>query len=238
MSEFVTRKLSELTLEQFGNSGLDYPGYSTGYEIDALWSYLDVLEEQIQHAQAQYRLRSERALHRGRNEYDDHEYLQKLDELERVADSHIPRFFRNGAIIPIWGLFELAISDFGRYAIDKGAAGRAFRDFEPKRPFSCRAYRYFNKELTIPLVWSTVQRDQLDDLAQFRHRIAHENGRFESLTADKAGKFKLLVQRVAGVEIEHESLVVSTEYVLQSASLVTELINVVHQEFVKRYLRA
>jgi len=95
-----------LTPEQFLDLDISFPGISFGYESWALESYLKVLEEQIDHARAQYRLRAERELEIQKKELEHYEYGSRLQEIDEAADAQIPRFFRIGAVVSIWGLFK------------------------------------------------------------------------------------------------------------------------------------
>ena len=235
MGPTVTTSLDQLTREQFGNLSAAYPGLAVGYECDALWSYLNVLEEQIEHARVQYRLRSERALHRGGSKYSHEEFGEKLLELDRIADSHIPRFFRSGATVAIWGLFETSMSDFASYARDKENAPLKLGDIKAHN-FRDQVYKYFSGALHIQLPWTKEQRDQLENLQKFRNQIAHKNGRIDTLSAEEMKKFRQIVSRTPEVAIEHDTLIVSGKYVNQSAELVTEVINALHKDFALRYL--
>lgn len=116
-----------LTPEQFLDLDVSFPGISFGYESWALASYLDVLDEQIEHGRAQYRLRAERELHKENAGLRLAEYHARLDKIDEAADAQIPRFFRIGAVVSIWGLFESFLTDFAIYIGKREKLGLSLR---------------------------------------------------------------------------------------------------------------
>ena len=223
-----------LSFEQFLNLDLNFPGISFGYESWALESYLNVLEDQIAHARAQYRLRAERELESRRKELEDFEYGNKLSEIDEAADAQIPRFFRIGAVVSIWGLFESFASDFALYSGNREKPGLSFRDI---RADSLRAQveKYFEKVLRIDLPWSQREREQLGQLQELRHFLAHRNGRLMDLPTQSVEKIRSLVSRIPGVEIESSTVVVSPEYVSEASALVFKTIGELGQLLANRY---
>ena len=88
------------------NLDLSYPGISFGYESWALDTYLKVLNDHLAFAQDQYRLRAEKELKQRADELHPEQYGSELAAIDEAAETQIPRFFRIGALVPIWGLFE------------------------------------------------------------------------------------------------------------------------------------
>lgn len=223
-----------LSMEQLMKIDLSYPGITFGYESWALESYLNVLEEQILHAQEQYRLRSERELKKRREELEFHEYDERLREIDEAADNQIPRFFRIGALVPIWGLFESFLIDFAGYVGDREKIGLAFRDVRANN-FRGQVEKYFEGVLRIPLPWSSQERERLGQLQELRNFIAHRNGRLMDLSPEKEMKIKTLVSEISGVEIDGSIVVVSPDYITDSAALVFELVGRFSQQLAKKY---
>ena len=220
-----------LSIEQLLNSDRDFPGISFGYESWALTSYLNVLEDQISHAQAQFRLRAERELEKERDKLEHHEYGARLSEIDEAADRQIPRFFRIGALVPIWGLFESFLTDFAVYVGRRDKIGLAFRE----NNFRILVEKYFEGVLRIQLPWSAQERERLGQLQELRNFIAHRNGRLMDLSPEKEKEVTALVAKVSGVEIEGSTVVVSPAYITEAAALVIELVGRLTLELADRY---
>lgn len=223
-----------LSVEQLLNLDLSFPGISFGYESWALESYLNVLEDQISYAQAQYRLRAERELEKNKNKLEYHEYGAKLSEIDEAADRQIPRFFRIGAIVPIWGLFESFLTDFAVYVGRREKIRLSFRDIRANN-FRNQIEKYFEGVHQIQLPWSVQERERLGQLQELRNFIAHRNGRLIDLPPEKEIEVKALVAKIPGVEIEDNTIVVSPAYITEAATLVFELVGRFSQQLADHY---
>lgn len=223
-----------LTLGNILNLDLSFPGISFGYESWALESYLNVLEDQISYAQAQYRLREERALEKEKDKFEHHEYGAKLFEIDEAADRQIPRFFRIGALVPIWGLFETFLTDFAVYVGKREKIGFTFRDVRASN-FRIQIEKYFEGVHQIQLPWSGQERERLGQLQELRNLIAHRNGRLMDLPQEKEREYKTLVAKISGVEIEDNTVVVSPAYISEAAALVFELVGRLSQQLADHY---
>ena len=223
-----------LSVEQLLNLDLSFPGISFGYESWALECYLNVLENQISYAQAQYRLRAECDLEKEKGKLEYHEYGSKLSEIDEAADRQIPRFFRIGALVPIWGLFESFLTDFAVYVGRKEKMRLSFRDCRASN-FRSRIEKYFEGELHIQLPWSAQERERLRQLQELRNFIAHRNGRLMDLPPEKERKIKALVAKIPGVVIEDSAIVLSPAYISEAAALVFELVGRFSQQLADHY---
>jgi hypothetical protein len=226
-----------LDLEKILNVDLSYPGISFGYESWALDSYLKVLEDQISHARDQYRLRAERELEKTKAELGREEYWSKLTQIEDAAEKEIPRFFRIGALIPIWGLCESFLSDFATWVGKRENAKLSFRDVRAPN-FRAQIEKYFEGVLHIDLPWSSEEKERLGHLQELRNFVAHRNGRLMDLTPDKERDIKALVAKVSGITVEDSSLVVSAAYIESAATLAFELVGRLNQKLADRYAYA
>ena len=222
-----------LDFEQLLNVDLSYPGISFGYESWALDNYLKVLEDQISHAKDQYRLRAERELDKSKETLEREEYWSKLSQIEDAAEKQIPRFFRIGALIPIWGLFESFLSDFATWVGKRESIGVSFRDVRASN-FRGQVEKYFDGILRIDLPWSTEERERLGYLQELRNFVAHRNGRLMDLPPEKEREIKALIAKVPGVGVEDSALVVSDAYV-REAALVFQLVGRHNQKIADRY---
>lgn len=226
-----------LTPEQFLDLDISFPGISFGYESWALKSYLMVLEEQIDHAGAQYRLRAERELEIKKEELEHYEYGSRLQEISEAADAQIPRFFRIGAIVSIWGLFESFLTDFAVYVSNREKVEISFKDIRAEN-FRTQVEKYFEKVLRISVPWSQQERERLGNLQDLRNVLTHRNGRLMDLPAEAEKKVKKLVERMASVSINGNFIVVSPQYVTESATLVFECVGRFSQQLADKYLQS
>lgn len=221
-----------LTPEQFLNLDLGFPGMSFGFESWALESYLNVLEEQIDHARDQYRLRAQRELKA--RDLKDFEYVHMAAEIDEVANTQIPRFFRIGAVVSIWGLFESFASDLAAYAGRREKAGLSFKDIRADS-LRVQVEKYFEKVLRISLPWSPRERELLGQLQELRHFLAHRNGRLMDLSSQSEEKVRSLVSGINGVAIESSTVVVSSKYLTEAANLVFTTAGALSQLLSDRY---
>lgn len=223
-----------LSIEKLINLDIGFPGISFGYESWALESYLNVLEDQISQAQEQYRLHAVHALETEKYRLEPHEYGAKLSEIDEAADSQIPRFFRIGALVSIWGLFESFLTDFAVYICKREKIGLAFRDVRADN-FRSQVEKYFEGVLRIQLPWSVQERERLGQLQKLRNFIAHRNGRLMDLPPEKEKEVKALVAKIAGVEIQGNTVVVSSSYIAEAETLVFALVGRFSQQLADRY---
>jgi hypothetical protein len=225
-----------LTAEQFMNLDLSFPGISFGYESWALDSYLNVLEDQISHARDQYRLRAERELEKQKKDLEHHEYWERLIQIDEAVDAQIPRFFRIGAIVSIWGLFESFLTDFAVYVGKREKIGLSFKDIRADN-FRSQIEKYFEKVVRIQIPWSRDERERLGQLQELRNVLAHRNGRLMDLPPELEKRVEQLVARIAGVSIEGSNVVVTPEYVGQAATLVFETVDRFNQLLANKYVQ-
>ncbi len=213
---------------------LSYPGFSFGYESWALDTYLRVLDEHLTFAQDQYRLRSKRELEKQSQELLPEEMAQKASEIDEAAELQIPRFFRIGALIPIWGLFESFVSDIVGYAGKREGIGLSLRDVRAPN-LRKQVEKYFEGVLRIDLPWSEDERTRLGYLQELRNLIAHRNGRITDMTAEKRQEAEKLVSAVSGVEIGSGFLMISAEYIHEAAKLVFDTVAKLNNLVGERY---
>ena len=223
-----------IDLEKIKRMDMSYPGFSFGYESWALNTYLDVLEEHIGFASEQYSLRAIRELKKDADMYPLSETAHEYSEIEEAAEFQIPRYFRIGALIPIWGLFESFVTDVARYTKNRESNKLALRDIRAPN-FRSQVEKYFEDVLKIALPWSAEQRKSVGALQEVRNIIAHRNGRLMDLHPDKQRELEKLVESVDGVEIQHSSIIVSGRYIAASKSLVFEMLEDLINMIADRY---
>ena len=224
-----------LTAKQFLNLDISFPGISFGYESWALDSYLKVLDDQIAHARDQYRLRAERQLENQKGELERLEYSQQLMQIDEAADAQIPRFFRIGAVVSIWGLFESFLTDFAVYVGKREKVGLSFKEVKADN-FRDQIRKYFEKVVRVDVPWSSDEWSRLGQLQDLRNVLAHRNGRLMDLPQEQEEKVKKLVARISGVSIDGSTVVVGPEYISSASKLVFETVGRFSQQLANKYV--
>ncbi len=222
-----------VTFDQYLKLEASYPGLSLGYESWALQTYVNVLIGQIAYASDQYRLRENRALHNSKD-LEHSEIMQKLAQIGDVAEHQLPRYFLNTSIIPIWGLFESSIVDLSSYVSGKEGNRLSLKDLKAD-DFRDQVKKFYKAILNMSLPWSAQEQVQLKNLQYLRNLIAHQNGRFEDSTEEKRKEIEKRVGLIVGVTLNHQTVVVSQEYVLSAVGLVVETLNLLNEIIVMKY---
>lgn len=212
---------------------LSYPGISFGLESWALETYLKILDDHLSFAQDQYRLRAERELDKKRNNLEPEEVTLQMTMIDEAVETHIPRFFRNGALVQIWGLFESFVFDIAHYVGRREKASLALRDVRANN-FRQQVEKYFEGVLRIELPWSSEERSKLGQLQDLRNFVAHRNGRVMDLSPERQKDIETLVSQIPGVRID-ESLMLSSEYIREAATLVYGVLEKVNKLVRDRY---
>jgi hypothetical protein len=223
-----------IDLEKLKRLDMSFPGFSFGYESWALSTYLEVLDEHISFASEQYKLRAKRELEKDADMYPSNETAHEYSEIEEAAEFQIPRYFRIGALIPIWGLFESFVSDVARYTMNRESNSLTLREIRAPN-FRSQVEKYFEDVLNIALPWSAEQRNSVGALQEVRNIIAHRNGRLMDLHPNKRRESEKLVKSVDGVEIQHSSIIVSGEYITASKDLVFKMLESLISMIADRY---
>lgn len=212
---------------------LSYPGIAFGYESWAFKAYLKMLDEQLSFAKDQYRLRADRELDKQRNNLEPEEVQLELSMIDEAVEIHIPRFFRNGALVQIWGLFESFVSDVAQYVGKREKAHLVLRDIRANN-FRQQAEKYFEGVLQIEPFWTDDERTKLGQLQELRNLVAHRNGQVMDLSPDKQKEIQSLVSEIAGVRID-ECLILSSEYIREAAALVFGVLQKLNKIVKDRY---
>jgi hypothetical protein len=211
-----------------------YPGLSFGYHSWALGVYLESMESFVGVAKEQYRVRARHALERRRAEFHPDELLQKQSEVDEAADLHIPRYARMCALVPIWGFFEVTVSDITQYIATRESAELKLKDIRAST-FELQVEKYFAGVLRLPLPWSDNDRCGLRDLHVIRNAIAHRNGQYRDAGPERRKEIERAVANVSDVKFHGNQLEVGARYVEASAELVFRVLEQLNALVVARY---
>ena len=224
-----------IDLEKLMKLDMSYPGISFGYHSWALGAYLDSLENFIAIAKEQYRTRAKHELEKRKNEYDPEEYYQqKLNEIDEAADEHIPRYARMAAIVPLWGMFELTITDITNYVAKRENVKLKRREIKAGNIIE-QIQKYYDGVLGIPLPWPDTQLKEISLFCEIRNAIAHRNGQFGDNTAQRRKEIKAAVSKLEGVTMHGHQLEISSKYIEKSTELVFSMLSSLNKMVCDRY---
>lgn len=223
-----------LSFDQLLNLDIEFPAIAFGTETWAIESYLNVLEDEIAHARDQYRLRKLHELKKISSDIDDVEHRDRWAQIDKAADEQLPRFFRIGAVVAIWGFFESFIQDIARYVQKRENALLKLRDIHGTDELD-QASKYFKGILRIDLAWSDRERMDMEHLRQVRNILAHNNGRLEDAPAEQVNRATKLIKNLRGIRIADDTLVIDALYVQDAWQLVHDLLDRLLQQLADRY---
>ena len=224
-----------IDLDKLMKLDMGYPGISFGYHSWALGAYLDSLESFIGIAKEQYRTRAKHDLEKRKEEFEPEEYYQqKLNEIDEAADEHIPRFARMAAIVPLWGIFELTVSDITNYISEKENAKLKLKEIKAGNIIE-QINKYYEGVLKISLPWSESEIKKISLFYKIRNAVAHRNGQLQDDTEQHKKEIKNAVSKIDGVEMHGYQLEVTNGYISTSTDLVFKMIESLNQLACNRY---
>ncbi len=224
-----------INLEKLMKLDMSYPGISFGYHSWALRAYLDSLESFIGMAKEQYRTRAKHELEKRKNEYHPEEYYQqKLNEVDETADEHIPRYTRMAAIIPLWGMFELTVTDITNYVAKRETVKIKQKEIKAGNIIE-QILKYYDGVLGISLPWSDTQLKEISLFYKIRNAIAHRNGQFSDDTVQRKKEIKAAVSKLEGVTMHGYQLEISSGYIEKSTELIFSMISSLNEMVCERY---
>ena len=221
-----------LELDNLGRLYLNDPRIDFGYESWALKTYLSTLEEYLSFAHDQYRLRASRHLEKRATNLDPDEFSEQQRVIDDAAEKQIPRFFRMGALIPIWGLFESTVLDISRFVGQREKGAVSFST-DIHIAFCVRVKEYLEK-LQVALPWTNDELARLGHLLRVRNLVVHNNGRLTGLNEDACKKKKEELTTL-NLRFEDDDLAVSADYLNEVAALVTGVLTKLCISIAERY---
>ena len=197
---------------------VDFPGFSFSSESWAIKTYLDQIEENISLASDEFRQKSHRELEINEKYYPLNEIAYEYHEVDVACSVHIPRFFRNSAVIMLWALFESYVKDLARFMKQKDGLNVSISDLKGNNPID-GFIKYFNYIAGLELDWDKEKQRKLLELNDLRNHLAHCNGRLES-ASEKVIRDSKKLEKIDGVEIREDCIVVTSEYLESVKELV------------------
>lgn len=200
------------------NFNFDFPGFSFSGESWAMKTYLDHIEKNITLAEDEFKQKSHRELKIEEDYYSQGEIAYEYHEVDVACSVHIPRFFRNSAVIMLWALFESYVKDLARYIKQKDGLSVSILDLKGKNPID-GFIKYFSYIAGLDLGWDKEKQKRLLEFNKLRNHLAHCNGRLES-ASEKVIKDARELEKISGIEIREDCLIVTSEYLESAKELV------------------
>ena len=160
--------------------------------------------------------------------------MRKIIEIDEAADEHIPRYARMAAIVPLWGIFELTVTDITNYIAKNEKTKLKLREIKANNIIE-QTIKYYNGVLNIELPWSNEQINEIKLFYKIRNAIAHRNGQFQDDTEHRKSEIKTAVSKINGVEMYSYQLEISNGYITASTKLVFSMLTSLHQLACNRY---
>lgn len=224
-----------IDLEKIMRLDMSYPGISFGYHSWALGAYLDSLENFIGITKEQYRTRAKHELETKKAQFEPEEYYQqKLREVDEAADKHIPRYARMAAIVPLWGIFELTVTDITNYVAEREKAKLKQKEIKAGN-FIEQIQKYYDGVLGISLPWAPSELKEISLFYKVRNAIAHRNGEFGDDAPQRKKEIKDVVSQLDGVTMHGDQIEISSTYIESSSKLVFSMITSLNQMVREHY---
>jgi hypothetical protein len=224
-----------LDVETLLNFNFDFPGFSFSGESWAMKTYLDNIEKNIFLAAKDFEEKSHKKLKAEEMNYEKGELAYEYHEVEIACETHIPRFFRNSAVIMLWALFESYVKDLARYIKKRDNHSVSINDLKGKNPVD-GFIKYFDFIVGVDLNWDSAKVKSLIELGKLRNHLAHCNGRLES-ASEKVIQDANELAKIDGIEIQEDCLIVTKEYLEQAKEMVLNTLETLVVKVHKRYYK-
>lgn len=215
------------------NSNFHFPGFSFSGESWAILTYLDHIEKNIALATTEFKEMSHRKLRTQEIYYPKGDIAYEYHEVDIACSIHIPRFFRNSAVIMLWALFESYVKDLARYIMQKEGLSVSISDLKGKDPID-GFVKYFRYIANLDLGWSKEKQRELLELNKLRNHLAHCNGRLDS-ASEKVVKDAKSLAKTNGIEIHEDCLIVTSEYLESAKNLALNTLESIVVKAHKKY---
>ena len=225
-----------LDLENLLSFNSDFPGFSFSVESWAMKTYLDNIEINISMAVDDFKEKSHKELKTEADCYPQGEFAYEYHEIEIACAVHIPRLFRSSAVIMLWALFESYVKDLARYIKNQDGLDVSILDLRGSNAIDGYV-KYFNYIADLDIEWDEEKQKKLLEINKLRNHLSHCNGRLES-ASEKIIKDAKNLEKIDGIEIRENCLIMSPEYLNSVKKLIIEtlesLVVNVHRKYHKK----
>lgn len=224
----VTLYLEEnmVSLLNFLNTDLDYPGIEIKVEFAVMQEYLSHLETGIKAVCDSYVKIEE-------SKFNNAEYLE-YQYIYTVAEDYMPRIIRMPFVITIYTLFENSVNELLNFAQIKEEKILGLKDINGKSPTS-KYNKYMAHVLNFHFQFNNQVMEEISNINKVRNCIAHANGNLNSLSRDKIKEIKSIEGKKIGITADEYQLDVTYEFLNNSMLIVSDAVENLMEFMETRY---
>ena len=200
---------------------VDFRFIDLEHELWSLGKFRELFEEQLTFLKDQERVRLRARLSGTESEMDDAERQFASEQVELLVEEVLPRFFRGPYLIALWALFESGMIELADYLAQRKQLPLKLRDVRGRDPVE-QWNKYFTHVASFPLGVAESTWENLDELRQVRHILAHANGRLDLAEESTRRKVERWCGETRGLRAHFNLLIVSAEYTRSAQVLVTD----------------
>ncbi|PHR98848.1 MAG: hypothetical protein COA78_25670 [Blastopirellula sp.] len=199
------------SLDKFLRLDINYPGIDIKVELIAIQEYIQLLDAGVDKICETY-------ISEEMKEYRDAEYYE-YQHIYALAEDEIPRLIRMPFAISIYSLFENSVNSLLLYAKDKENKELSHKDISGRSKVSIYN-KYLKHVLSYDFSFNDNSVQALSAIYKIRNVAAHANGSLIDMDKQSIKKLEKVIGSVQGVESNGRYIVISTEYLNYSFSLV------------------
>lgn len=197
-----------VSLLNFFNTDLNYPGIEINVEFAVMKDYLSHLESGIKAVCDSYVKTEESKFNN--TEYLEHQYIYT------VAEDYMPRIIRMPFVVTIYTLFENSVNQLLNYAQDKEAKSIGFTKDCDGNSLASKYNKYLADVLDFDFQFNNQVVKAISDINAVRNCIAHANGNLDSMSQKRIKMIKNIEKQKIGISTDTYHLDVTYEFLNNS----------------------
>jgi len=199
----------------------DFRFVESYYELFTIGDFLDVLEKQLSAVIKKEHESFNDKIRKKNHDLDDIELDEIRQNMYRLVDELLPRYFRSPFLVTLWAVTESAIIEVSYYLQQQKKQSLSIKDIRGTN-FLDRAKKYFSHILNFPLFNDQEVWNRLDMLRTFRNIIAHGNGRIEAIKSkEDLRNIKRWSKNNYGVTITISNIIFSEKFLQETYTIVS-----------------
>lgn len=193
-------------------------------ELNAIARYIDSVDQQLPDLiQKEGNKAYERLKQRG-YENDEVERQIMRQELYKLTEVTLPKYFWGSTLVTIWAIFESGISEIAAELKSQKNLGISLNDINGD--VIERVNKYFNYILDMPIETRSKNWQHLRMLYDLRNAIAHANGRFENVkNKNDIKKIKNWAKADIGIQAVSGDILFTSDFVKKTHGIIFELLD-------------
>jgi len=201
---------------------LNDPLLEATMEVFAIEDYYELIEKQIEHVQKTQKLKLDAYIVSEKLTPDDPEWQEAIQEYYHLVDFLLPRFFRGPFLVSLYALYESVVTEIANLAQASHPNSKRFSNYKRggKLNFLDRSREYYAEILCIELCSDESAQSRLLALLEFRHALAHANGRLELVHQAKKPVVLELIRTLPDVDTHSGYITFGKDFVADTTRIV------------------